>query len=334
MPDLSAHLWHLPMFWLAAAEPAAMAGHLSEMWWKCTALTPRAAGPAGSSVQGCALSFSFVLEVNGQSSSKTISQNGPFILTWSPWLVFLGFLGFFHCLVWVFSCTMLRCLPAMVEGTGEYLATYPVLDVLQTLVPACSAVVKFGLDAHWRLGSLVTTVTTCHGWHDGSQCSTWPAVPVPRIKETHFLSPGSLLILCFSGMFCGLGADALQRLWLCWRQPEISVSTGSVLDQEKIAHCSQVKAALFWCKDPHLWRFLEAELPLLGIILVGDRLQLPPLFPFHVCDTGHPQGQEPWESGGTPCTALQTRLWITRCWGSFWKRCCGFEVPGVLCRGF
>lgn len=87
------------------------------------------------------------------------------------------------------------------------------------LLLACSAVVKFGLDAHWCLGSLVTTVTTCHDWPNESQCSMWPAVPVPGIKETHSLSPRSLLILCFSGMFCGLEADAVQRLWLCWRQP-------------------------------------------------------------------------------------------------------------------
>lgn len=78
---------------------------------------------------------------------------------------------------------------------------------------------------------------------------------------------------------------------------EISVIPGSVLDQEGTAHCSQVKAALFWCKDPHLWRFLEGELPLVGITPVGDRPQLPPLWPFHTCDTGHSQGQEPGGSG-------------------------------------
>lgn len=185
MPDLSAHLWHLPVIWLAAAEPAAMAGHLSEIWWRCTALTPRAAGPAaGSPVQSCALSFSFVLEGNGRGSNKTISQKGPFILKWSLWLIFWGLLGFFCCFVCGFSCIMLRCLPAMLEGTWKSLATCPGLDVLQILLPACSTVVKFGLDAHWCLGSLVTTVTTCHGWPDECQCSTWPAVPVPGIKES------------------------------------------------------------------------------------------------------------------------------------------------------
>lgn len=58
-----------------------------------------AAGPvADSSVPSCALSFSFVLEVNGHGSNKTVSQNGPFILTWPLWLIFFflrGSLGSF-----------------------------------------------------------------------------------------------------------------------------------------------------------------------------------------------------------------------------------------------
>lgn len=72
--------------------------------------------------------------------------------------------------------------------------------------------------------------------------------------------------------------------------PEISLNPGSVLDQEGTAHCSQVKAALLWCKDPHLWRVLEGNC---YCWVVGDRPQLPPLWPFHMCDTGHCQGQEP-----------------------------------------
>lgn len=35
--------------------------------------------------------------------------------------------------------------------------------------------------------------------------------------------------------------------------PGIPVNPGGVLDQEGTAHCSQLRAALFWCKDPHLW---------------------------------------------------------------------------------
>lgn len=99
----------------------------------------------------------------------------------------------------------------------------------------CSAAVKFGLDVYWCLGSLVTTVTTCHDWPDEPQCSMWPAVPVPRIKETHSFSPGSLLILCFSGMFCGLGAEtvallkaALRFLWT-WEGCTLQPGQGSIV---------------------------------------------------------------------------------------------------------
>lgn len=97
-------------------------------------------------------------------------------------------------------------------------------------------------------------------------------------------------------------------------------------------HCSE---------DPQLWRFLEGELPLVGIILVGDRPQLL-LWLFHMCDTGHSQGQEPgfsrcmreWRKS-LHCTkdeAVHNQLL-----GKFLEEMlqpCGLEVRGALCTGF
>lgn len=175
MPDFSAHLWHLPLFWQAAAEPAAMAGHLHGIWWKCT---PRAAGPAAdSSVLSCALSFSFVLEVNDHGSNKTVFQNGPFICLFSS------------CKVWMY--------------TGAWALWWPQWPLVMT--------------------DLMNLNAQCGQQY---QCQ--------GLKK---LTPSAqhLLILCFSGMFCGLGAEtvallkaALRFLWT-WEGCTLQPGQGSIV---------------------------------------------------------------------------------------------------------
>lgn len=61
------------------------------------------------------------------------------------WLV--GLVGVFSCFGVFFFCTKLRCLAAVIEDRWESGLFAQVLNVLHTFLFACSAVVKFRLDA-------------------------------------------------------------------------------------------------------------------------------------------------------------------------------------------